>query len=384
MPVRAYFDHAATSPLTARARATLLEALDVPGNASSVHGEGRRARAIVEDARHLVAGALDVHDDEIVFTGSGTEANNLALRGTCWAAGARPRIVTTAIEHESVRRTLRWLGARGQADVTFVAPGSDGVVDAGRVLDACRPGTALACVMAVNNEVGTIQPVEEIGRACRERGIAFHVDAVQALGRIPISPAGLPADLLTLSAHKVGGPQGCGVLFVRRSLKLQPALTGGEQESGLRPGTENAAAIAASARAIADAVEQRPRRAERLRGLTDRLERGLRAIPGFRLNGSRGSRAPGFTNMSLGGADGATLMQALDLAGFAVSTGSACTSGSLAPSHVLQEMGLGEGEARSAVRVSLGAENTEEEMDRLLAALPAILARIDASGRPWE
>jgi cysteine desulfurase len=384
MTPRAYLDHAATSPLTARARQAWLAALDVPGNASSVHVEGQRARAIVEDARHLVAQALDVHDDEIVFTGSGTEANNLALRGTCWMAGGRPRVVASSIEHESVRRTLRWLGSRDEADVCLVSPGADGIVDAERVMAACGTDAALVSVMAVNNEVGTIQPIEDIGRACRERGIPFHVDAVQALGRIEVKPAGVPADLLTLSAHKVGGPQGCGVLFVRRTVKLQPALTGGEQESGLRPGTESVAVIASAACAIADAVEARGARSQHFAALTARLERGLTALPQFRLNGASGARAPGFTNMSFGAADGGILMQALDLAGFAVSTGSACTSGSIAPSHVLQEMGLSDGLARAAVRVSLGPGNTEAEVDGLLGALPVILARMGASGRRSE
>ena len=324
MSPRAYFDHAATSPLTDGARQAWLEALDVLGNASSVHREGQRARAVVEDARHVVARALDVHDDEIVLTGSGTEANNLALRGTCWIAEGRPHVVTTAIEHESVRRTLRWLDKREHADVSIVSPSPEGIVDADRVMAACRPGTALVSVMFVNNEVGTIQPVEEIGRACRERGIAFHVDAVQALGRIAVRPAETAADLLTLSAHKVGGPQGCGVLYVRRSVKLQPALTGGEQESGLRPGTEPVAVIAAAASAIADALATLTVRSEHLGRLTGRLERGLAALPRMRLNGSPARRAPGFTNASFGEIDGPTLMQALDLAGFAVSTGSAC------------------------------------------------------------
>jgi cysteine desulfurase len=374
---RTYLDHAATSPLTTAAREAMQRALDAArGNPSSLHREGQAARAVVEEARSEVAEALGVAADEVVFTGSGTEADNLALRGTLWLADrtGRPHLVTSAVEHEAVLRTARWLERRGDAEVTVVAPRPDGVVDAAALVRALRPGTRLVSLMMVNNETGAIQPVEEVGRACRDRGVTFHVDAVQALGRLPVRTADLPADLLTLSAHKVGGPAGCGVLCVRRGLKLQPVLTGGGQESGLRPGTENAAVIAGAARAIALAARGQEERAAGLRALTLRLEAGLLALPDVAINGSREGRAPGIVNASFEGAEATALLHALDLAGHATSTGSACAAGSAAPSHVLQAMGLPDGRVRSALRLSLGPDTSAAEIDGLLEALPGILA----------
>ena len=292
----------------------MLETMDLLGNASSVHFEGQRARAVIEDARSLVASSLGVSDDEIIFTGSGTESDNLALRGRVWAAadelpgGTRPHLLTSAIEHQAVRRSARWLAAKGHAELGVIAPTPEGLVSAADVLAAIRPGqTALVSIQAVNNELGTLQPIDALAEGCLARGVTFHTDAVQALGRVPVRALTRAADLVTFSAHKVGGPAGVGVLVVRRGLKLQPALTGGEQESGLRPGTENVALIAAAARAIADAVADEPLRATHLRGLWARLEEGLLALPGARLNGHPTQRAPGFTNISFDGVDGSTL-----------------------------------------------------------------------------
>jgi cysteine desulfurase len=374
---RVYLDHAATTPLSAAAfdamRPHLLEAA---GNASSIHREGQAARAAVEEARSLVAAALAMHPDEVVFTSSGTEADNLALRGTAWLpeASARAHVVTSAIEHEAVLRTLRWLQRRGDVDVAVVPPRGDGSVDPAAVLAAVRPETALVSLMMVNNETGAIQPVEEVGRACRQRGIRFHVDAVQALGRLEVIPHGIPADLVSLSAHKVNGPQGCGVLCVRRGLKLQPVLTGGAQEGGLRAGTEAVAAIAGGARAMADAAAHRQARCAHVAALSQRLEAGLLELPGVAVNAAPCRRAVGIVNASFEGVDAVTLVQALDLHGIAASAGSACTAGSTAPSHVLEAMGLSPERTRGAVRFSLGQSNAEEEIAWVLEVLPSVLA----------
>jgi cysteine desulfurase len=387
---RAYFDHAGTSPLTPQARA-ILTGLASLGNPSSVHAEGQRARAALEEARARLAAALHVEDDEIVFTGSGTEADNLALRGVVWAAGGRPHVVTTAIEHQAVRRTARWLAEKGHVSLTVIEPDEQGIVDPSRIAEALRSDTALVSMMLVNNELGTIQEVASVARECGARGIRLHVDAVQAVGRMPLLPRDLGADLLALSAHKAGGPAGVGVLFVRRGVKLQPILCGGEQESGLRPGTENVAMLAAGAEALALALDEQAERAARLRTLTRRLEQSLLALAGARLHGDPERRAPGITNVGFEGVPGDVLLRALDLEGFAVSTGSACTSGSIAASHVIEALGLPKERAREAMRLSLGTSNTEAEIDRLLDVLPRALAaardalkRPRANGRPIE
>jgi cysteine desulfurase len=246
------------------------------------------------------------------------------------------------------------------------------------VIEALRPDTALVSVMHANNETGALQPVIAIGSACRERGITFHVDAVQSLGRVIVDCHAMGADLVTLSAHKVGGPKGCGVLVVRDGLKLQPVLTGGAQESGLRAGTENVAAIVGGARAIADAVSDGPRRHAVLEALTEELERSVLAVPGAELNGPRDLRVPGIVNVSFEGIEGTAVVHALDLCGFSVSTGSACTAGSTSPSHVLEAMDLPGWRVRGAVRFSLGAQNTRAEIEALAAALPEVLARVRA------
>ena len=371
---RAYLDHAATSPLGEAAAAALARALPF-GNASSVHAEGRAARAVLDEARERMAAAAGVHADEIVFTGSGTEADNLALRGVAWAARGRPHLVISGIEHEAVRRTARFLASRGDADVTEVAPGMDGVVDAEAVAGAIRSDTRLVSVMAVNNEVGTIQPLAAIGAACVSRGVLLHVDAVQAPGRVALDLASWGAGLASLSAHKAGGPKGLGVLVARRGVKLAPALTGGEQEGGLRPGTENAGLALAGAVALEEALGRMREAAAFLADLGRRLERGLLALPGVTIHGATAARAPGFVSAAFAGCEAITLVHALDLAGFAVSSGSACSSGSVKPSHVLAAMGLPAEACRSSLRFSLGPGNDASEIDALLAALPGILAR---------
>lgn len=376
--MRAYFDHAATTPLGQAARAAL--AREEPfGNASSVHAEGRAARAALDEARVALADALGVMDDEIVYTASGTESDNLALRGVAWLHPA-PHLVVSGIEHEAVHRTARFLEAKGMARISWIAPGTDGVVPAEAVEAALRADTVLVSLMAVNNETGTCQPLRAVGAACARRGIPLHVDAVQAPGRIPVDVSGWGAALTTLSAHKAGGPKGCGVLVVRRGMKLQPALTGGEQEAGLRPGTENVAAIVAGSAGLIEAMRAQPQRSVPLERLGERLEAGLGRLAG-RVHGSGAPRAPGIVNVAFDGCDAVTLVQALDLAGFAVSSGSACSSGSVRPSRVLEAMGLPQAQCRSSIRLSLGEGNDEAEIDRFLLVLPGVLERLRARGR---
>lgn len=375
--MRAYFDHAATSPPPEIAGREA-QAPAPWGNPSSIHAEGRAARRALESAREGVAAALGVEPDEVIFTASGTESDNLALRGIAWSRTGRPHVVVSGIEHEAVHRTARFLHARGDADVEIVPPAPDGVVPAEAVSSRLRPDTALVSVMAVNNEIGTIQPLEAVGQACAALGIPLHVDAVQAPGRIPARPAAWGATLATYSAHKVGGPKGCGILVARRGLKLQGALTGGEQEWGLRPGTENVQAAVLGAEALCRALAEQAERARHLDALGRLLEEGLRSggIGGVTVHGAGAPRAPGIVGAAFAGCPAAALVQSLDLAGFAVSSGSACSSGSVRPSRVLEAMGLPEAECRSSVRFSFGIGNRAEEVERLLAVLPGIVARI--------
>ena len=374
---RIHLDHAATSPLLPEVAEAMQPWLE-PGrvaNASSVHAAGRRARAALDEAREEAAEALSVHPDEVLFTASGTEADNLAIRGLIWAAEGRPHAVTTAVEHEAVLRTLRWLEARGEVELSVLPCEPNGAVDPERLADAVREDTALVSVMAVNNETGVLQPVA----AAAGRGAPVHCDAVQAPGRVPVP---VEPELLSLSAHKLGGPVGTGLLVLRRGLKLQPVLTGGGQEEGLRPGTESVAGAVGAARALRLAVRRREENAGRLRRLEDRLLRGIRALEGLALHGEGAERAPGLLNLGLGGADGAAVQQALDLSGFATSTGSACSSGSTRPSAVLTAMGLPPEQARSALRVSLGPGNDEGDVDAFLEALSRVLDSARPEVRP--
>lgn len=373
---RAYLDNAATTPLTPTVRSAMEPFLGERfGNPSSTHLEGQLARAAIEEAREEVAAALGVGPREVVFTGSGTEADNLAIRGIAWASTGvePPRVVTSGIEHDAVWRTARWLEARGEIRLTVVPPEADGRVDAGRLLDAVGADTALVSLMWVNNETGVRQPVEEVGEALAGTGTAFHVDGVQALGRVDPVLGNLAADLVTFSAHKVGGPKGCGVLVVRHGVKLQPVLTGGAQEDGLRAGTECVPVVVGGARALADAARGGATRVARLTALTALLEDGLAGLAGARMRGGTAPRAPGITSLGLAGTPASALVQALDVRGFAVSAGSACTSGSTKPSRILAQMGLSDAEAGSTVRVSLGAGTTDEEVRAFLGALPEVL-----------
>ena len=357
-----YFDHNATTPLAPEVLERMLPFLqDSYGNASSIHAAGQRARHAVDDAREQVCAALQCLPKEIVFTSGGTEANNLALRG---AYAARPpnrhRIVTTSVEHPSVLDTVRAL----DPEAVLLRVDSAGRLDWNEVESALTPETALVSVMWANNETGVLFPAERIGLLCRERGIPFHVDAVQVAGKLPIDLSRLPADLLSLSAHKFGGPQGAGALFIRRRFPFRPLQTGGAQELGRRGGTENVAAIVG----LGAALELAPH--DDLAPLRDALERAILAsVSETRVIGGETERLGSTTSLCFRHVDGEGLLMALDLAGICASSGSACSSGSLEPSHVLRAMGITPEWARGAVRFSLGPTNTTAEVEVVAQAV---------------
>jgi cysteine desulfurase len=344
------------------------------GNASSIHQEGQQARSAVEHARGSVAQFLGCRPSEIVFTSGGTESDNLAVFGS-----VRPgdHVITSAVEHHAVLHAVERLGERG-AQVEFLPVDGQGVLAAEDVRKALKPNTRLISVMMANNETGVLQPVEEIGRVANEAGIRFHVDAVQAAGKIPIKVDSIGCQLLSISGHKMHGPQGTGALFVRRSTRLEPLSAGGAHERQRRAGTENVAGIVGLGAATECAM--RTGEAERMRGLRDRLERALLACGGG-VNGGETARVPNTTNLwfdSLGfdSLDGEALVIALDLKGLAVSSGAACSSGANEPSHVLEAMGLSADRARSSLRFSLHRGTSEEEIDRAIELVTSQVARM--------
>jgi cysteine desulfurase len=377
--MRLYLDHNATTPLAAPVLAAVTDALrDGFGNASSVHHFGQRAKAALDTARGAVASLVGAEPAEIVFTSGGTEADNLAVRGIADLTGpaGRRHLVVSAIEHEAVLQTARALQRRGW-EVTQVRCGSSGVIEAAEVAAAMRDDTALVSVMHANNEIGTIQPIAAIAAAAHARGVPVHTDAVQTAGKVPVSVRELDVDLLTLTAHKMQGPKGAGALFVRRGTKLTPLLTGGRQERNRRGGTENVPAIvgfgAAAQLAAATMATEAPRQA----ALRDRFEAAVLArVPGCTVNGAPDRRVPNTSNISFDGVEAEALLIALDLEGIAVSTGAACSSGTLEPSHVLRAMGLPPARVQSAIRFSLGATTTDGDIDRVLDVLPPIVARL--------
>lgn len=381
--MRTYLDHNATSPLRPEAREAYLAALSAPsGNASSVHAEGRAARALLDAARLSVAALAGVPARDVVFTSGGSEAIAAAVRGVAdRAALSRRRVVVSSIEHSAVLDAARSLAGLG-FDVFEVPCESSGRIDAALFASALNDRTALACMQVANNETGVLQPVASVGAACRQAGIPFLVDAVQAAGKLAIDRDGWGADLLALSAHKLGGPQGSGALIVREGTAMAPLIAGGAQERRRRGGTEAVAAISAFGAACAVGANDLSREAIRLTDLRERLESALKDIaPGVRIHGDGMPRLPNTVNAAFLGVSGETLVIALDLAGFAVSTGSACASGAIAPSHVIRAMGYDDEEARGAVRISMGWSTTDEAIESLIAALPPLLARATMAGR---
>ncbi|MEW5983315.1 MAG: cysteine desulfurase family protein [Acidobacteriota bacterium] len=374
-----YLDFNATAPLAPEALSATIAALqEVPGNASSVHAYGQRAKAMLDDARASVASLLNGEQGEIVFTSGGTEADNLAIRGVAESREreGRRHLIVSSIEHEAVLRTVQAFGRRGWR-ISLLPVGTSGVIDPARLTAVIDGETAIVSVMHVNNEIGTLQPVADLARVAHEHGAYFHTDAVQSVGRMRVDVREVGADLLSCSGHKFGGPKGAGVLWVRRGLHLAAQLTGGRQERNRRAGTENVPAIAGLGAAAAAARRDAGAREARVGALRDRLERGiLERVPRCNVNGDPARRAPNTTNISFDGVDGESLLIALDLEGIAVSTGSACSSGSLDPSHVLKAMGLPPSRVQSAIRFSLGPTTTEEEINRVVDVLPATVSRL--------
>src|SRR5262245_11166642 len=343
------------------------------GNPSSMHWFGQRARAAMDEARGRVAELIGASPAEIVFTGSGTEADNMALRGLLAQAGGERRgVVHTAIEHHAIVHTGRALAEEGWP-VQTVRVGGDGVVDTDELGAKVGPGTAVVAVMLANNETGAIQPVAEIARLAHERGALVHCDGVQAAGKIPLDVRALDVDTLALSAHKFYGPKGVGALYVKRGARLKPLLRGGSQERNRRAGTENVAGIAGLGAAAQIARAELASQAQRLAALRDRLEERLMAIAGARRNGD-GPRVPNTSNVSFEGVEAESLLMALDLMGIAVSTGAACAAGAVEPSHVLRGMGLPMERVQGSLRFSLGRSNTDEQIDR---AAEAVIAAVD-------
>jgi cysteine desulfurase len=375
-----YLDYASTSPMWPEVLEAMTPFLTTAfGNPSSVHGFGREARKAVEFARGQVASALGAQPREICFTSGGTESDNWAIRGAALARQDRGRhLITTRVEHPAVLNTMRALEKQGW-EVTRLPVDAEGRVDPREVKRAIRGDTVLISVMTANNEIGTLQPVEEIGRIAREADVLFHTDAVQAVGAIPVCPEWMEADLLSLSGHKFHGPKGIGVLYVRQGTILEPLITGGEQERRMRAGTEHVAGIVGLGKAIELAAARMPENSRRIRALRDLLIREvLEGIPDAVLNGPREARLPGNASFSFRGIDGEALLLRLDLAGIAASSGSACTSGSLEPSHVLEAVGQAPELIKGSLRLSLGAETTESEIRQVTETLTVLVKELRA------
>jgi cysteine desulfurase len=377
--MRIYLDHNATTPPSDGVVQRMTAALrDEFGNPSSVHHFGQRAKAIVDEARSAVAALMSADPGDVVFTGGGTEGDNLAIRGAAEALEptGRKHLIASAIEHEAVLNTLKALARRGWK-TTLLPVDESGIVSPETLRAAMTDDTALVSVMHANNEIGTVQPISELAAIARERRALFHTDAVQSAGKIPIDVKALGVDLLTISAHKFYGPKGVGAMWIRRGVRLQSPLTGGKQERSRRAGTENVAGIAGMGVAAREAVAKMHSEATRLAALRDRLENGiLRSITGTALNGIRVPRVPNTTNISFERTEAESLLIALDLEGIAVSTGSACSSGTLEPSHVLKAMGFPAHRTQNSLRFSLGAGNTEAEIDRVIAVMPAVVEKL--------
>jgi cysteine desulfurase len=376
---RIYLDHNATTPLHSGVADVMTAVLKEEfGNPSSVHHFGQRAKAVVDRARSAVATLLGAEPSEVVFTSGGTESDNFAIRGAAEALErtGRRHLISTTIEHEAVLNTLKALAKRGWT-VTLLPVDQTGVVSADALRQAITDDTALVSVMHANNEIGTIQPVAELARIAHEKGALFHTDAVQTAGKLPLDVKALGVDLLSLSAHKFYGPKGAGALWIKRGLRLAPLLNGGKHERSRRAGTENVAGIAGMGEAASVVRAKMDAEAPRVAALRDRLEEGvLRTVPGTTVNGERTPRVANTTNISFDRIEAESLLIALDLEGIAVSTGSACSSGTLEPSHVLKAMGFSAHRTQNSIRFSLGAMNSQADIDRVISILPGVVEKL--------
>jgi len=371
-----YLDNAATTPVREEALQAMLPYLKEDyGNPSSIYQLGRKARQAAEESREKVAASLGAQSGEVYFTSGGTEANNLAIRGIINSLEGKAHVITSSVEHHAVLDVCQELEQEGHK-VTFLPVDRYGQVHPDEFKKSIRPDTALVTVMTANNEVGTIQPVEEMGRIARENNIILHTDAVQAVGNIPVDVNRMHADLLSLSGHKFCAPKGVGALFVRKGTRLVPQARGGAQEGKLRPGTENVPGIVGLGTALELASREMDKKIAEVTRLRDRLLEGLLSLKEVVLNGHPSSRLPGNVNVSIKYVEGEALLLSLDLEGIAASSGSACTSGSLDPSHVLTAMGLDHETAHGSIRLSLGNNNTREDVEYVLQVLPGIVGRL--------
>ena len=376
---RIYLDHNATTPLAPPALERFTSvAAGTWGNASSVHHFGQQAKAVLDEARAGVAALIGAEPSEVIFTAGGTESDNAAIRGAAEAleTTGRRHLVVSSIEHEAVLQTAKALARRGW-EVTLLPVGQRGVVDPDALAAALTDRTAVVSVMHANNEIGTLQPIAALAALTRARGALFHTDAVQTAGKLPLDVTALGVDLLSLSAHKFGGPKGTGALWVRRGVRLTTFVTGGRQERNRRAGTENVPAIAGMGAAATYARQTAPEAAPRLAALRDRLEHGVLArVPDTAVNGDPATRVPNTTNISVDRVESESLLIALDLEGIAVSSGSACSSGTLEPSHVLKAMGYPHHRTLNSIRFSLGSGTTDAEIDHVLDVLPRLVAKL--------
>lgn len=377
--MRIYLDHNATTPLDPLAFERMTQAMrEVWGNASSVHHFGQQAKAALDEARGSVAALMGADASELVFTAGGTESDNLAIRGAAEALepSGRRHLITSAIEHEAVLNTMKALAKRGWR-VTMLTVDASGIVSPDRLREAITDDTALVSVMHANNEIGTIQPIAELAAIAHEHGALFHTDAVQSAGKLTLDMHALGVDMASIAGHKFYGPKGTGALWLKRGVRLLPPTSGGKQERNRRAGTENVPALVGLGVA-ADAVRQRlASEGERLGALRDRLEAGiLSSVPGSDRNGAASPRVPNTANISIERVESESLLIGLDLAGIAVSSGSACSSGTLEPSHVLKAMGLPHGRTLGSIRFSLGASNTGADIDRVIAVLPPLVEKL--------
>ena len=381
-----YADNAATTPVHAKAAEAMLACLkEEYGNPSSLHTVGQRAKELLDQARADMAACLGAGAREIYFTGGGSEADNQALLtgAMLGAKKGKTHLITTAFEHHAVLHAMKRLEKLGFT-VTYLDVHEDGVVRPEDVAAALTEDTALVSVMLVNNEIGTLQPVAEIAKLCHEKGVLVHTDAVQAVGHIPVDVKALEVDMLSLSGHKFHAPKGVGALYCRKGIRPEILIEGGAQEFGRRGGTENLPGIVAMAAALKEATENLAREMDQVTALREKLIAGLETIPHSRLNGNRTLRCPGTVNFCFEGIEGESLLLLLDAKGVAASSGSACTSGSLDPSHVLLALGLPHEIAHGSLRLSLTADNTEAEVDHILAVVPEVVSYLRSISPVWE
>ena len=381
-----YADNAATTRLLPQVLDKMMPYLtDLYGNPSSLYSFGQEAREGVTAARKVMAEALGCLPEEVFITSGGSEADNWAIKMAAWkqAEKGKKHIISTQFEHHAVLHSLQTLEKQGFA-ITLLPVYDNGIIHPEDLRAAIRPDTALVTVMFANNEIGSIQPIAEIGAICREKGVLFHTDAVQAVGHVPVDFAGMNIDMLSLSAHKFHGPKGIGALIIRKGLRFGNLIDGGAQERNRRAGTENTAGIVGMAEALRIACAHRQENARKVSLLRDRLIEGLLAIPRSRLNGDRENRLPGNVNISFEGIEGESLLLMLDFKGICASSGSACTSGSLDPSHVLLAIGLEHAVAHGSLRLTLSEETTEEDVDYILQCVPEVVAYLRNMSPLWE